>query len=214
MELSLFLIFWYGILHAFGPDHLTAIADFSIGKSRAKTMWITMAFAIGHGISLFIFAKLLESMKLSHEILEYGDIISSSVIMLIGIYLLFMALTDRINIGKHSHNGVEHTHIYFGKEHSHNDDTQTRTASALTMGALMGAGGVRGMLVTLSAISHNEVNLYMVGAFTAGVMLIFLSFGYIISIINENYLRSKKNVKIAFATAGVISLAVGAQMLI
>ena len=54
----------------------------------------------------------------------------------------------------------------------------------------------------------------MVGAFTAGVMLIFLSFGYIISLINENYLRSKKNVKIAFATAGVISLVVGAQMLI
>jgi ABC-type nickel/cobalt efflux system permease component RcnA len=36
MELSLLVIFWYGILHAFGPDHLTAIADFSIGKNKKK----------------------------------------------------------------------------------------------------------------------------------------------------------------------------------
>ena len=215
MEFSLLLIFWYGILHAFGPDHLTAIADFSIGKSRAKTMWITLAFAIGHGISLFLFAKLLEHMKLSSQILEYGDVISSSVIILIGIYLLFMALTNRINIGRHTHNGAEHIHIWFGKEHKHDtDDTEKRTASALTIGALMGAGGVRGMLVTLSAISHNEVNVAMVAAFTAGVMLIFLTFGYLVSLINENYLTTKRNVKIAFATAGVVSLVVGAQMLI
>ena len=57
-SLGLLLIFWYGILHAFGADHLTAIADFSIGKNKRKTMLITTMFAIGHGISLFIFAKL------------------------------------------------------------------------------------------------------------------------------------------------------------
>ncbi|MCB4745565.1 MAG: hypothetical protein LGB68_00185, partial [Sulfurovum sp.] len=59
MELSLLVIFWYGILHAFGPDHLTAIADFSIGKNKRKTLTITTLFAIGHGLSLFLFAKLL-----------------------------------------------------------------------------------------------------------------------------------------------------------
>ncbi len=32
-SLGLLLIFWYGILHAFGPDHLSAITDFSIGKN-------------------------------------------------------------------------------------------------------------------------------------------------------------------------------------
>ena len=41
METALVLIFWYGILHAFGPDHLTAIADFSIGKNKRKTLLIT-----------------------------------------------------------------------------------------------------------------------------------------------------------------------------
>lgn len=36
MEFSFLLIFYYGILHAFGTDHLTAIADFSIGKTVEK----------------------------------------------------------------------------------------------------------------------------------------------------------------------------------
>jgi len=36
-SIGLILIFWYGILHAFGADHLTAIADFSIGKNKRKT---------------------------------------------------------------------------------------------------------------------------------------------------------------------------------
>ena len=60
MEIGLMIIFWYGILHAFGPDHLTAIADFSIGKEAKKTFAIVSAFAVGHGMMLFMFAKLLQ----------------------------------------------------------------------------------------------------------------------------------------------------------
>ncbi len=214
-SLSLVLIFWYGILHAFGPDHLTAIADFSIGKSKKKTFFITLAFAIGHGMSLFIFAKLLESINISEEILRYGDLISSSVIIAIGLFLLYMAATDKINVGWHEHEGQKHIHIWFGKEHSHDDaELKGRVASALTIGALMGIGGVRGMLVTLSAIAHNEVNLLMVLSFTLGVALVFLIFGYFLGLVNENLMKTKQNVRVAFAIAGTISLAVGSSMLV
>ena len=215
MSIGYAVMFWYGVLHAFGPDHLTAIADFSIGKGRAKTLWITLAFAVGHGISLFIFAKILQHIDLSEELLAYGDIISSSVILLIGAYLLYMAVTDRIQLGMHSHEGKEHIHIWFGKAHDHDEaDFEKRTASALTIGALMGIGGVRGMLVTLSAIAHNEVNLWMVLAFTLGVMSVFMTFGYLISLGNDNLLTSKRNVRLAFATAGAVSVLVGSQMIL
>ncbi len=214
-SLSLVLIFWYGILHAFGPDHLTAIADFSIGKSRKKTLLITVAFAIGHGISLFIFAKILQHLNISHEILGYADVISSSVIILIGLFLLYMAATDKINVGWHEHEGQKHIHIWFGKDHSHDDaELKGRVASALTIGALMGIGGVRGMLVTLSAIAHNEVNWLMVLSFTAGVMLVFVIFGFLLALVNDNLLTTRKNVRVAFATAGIISLVVGSSMLV
>ncbi len=212
MDLSLILIFWYGVLHAFGPDHLTAIADFSIGKDKQKTILITLLFAIGHGLSLFIFAKILESVDISKDILAYGDTISATVILSMGLYILFMVITDRINLSTHTHNKKEHIHIWFGKKHSHNE--LGRKSSSFSMGVLMGIGGVRGMLVTLGAVESSVVNFSMVGAFTLGVMLVFISFGYLILYVNQNFLRDIRSVRRTFSTAGVISLVVGINILL
>ncbi|MCF6245113.1 MAG: hypothetical protein L3J43_08745 [Sulfurovum sp.] len=213
MELSLLFIFWYGILHAFGPDHLTAIADFSIGKNKRKTLLITSLFAVGHGLSLFVFAKVLESVALSEELLAYGDIISASVIIVMGVYLLSMVAMNRIQLRKHIHEGKEHIHIWFGKSHEHHDDTVAKTSS-LTLGLLMGAGGVRGMLITLGAVQGGAVDFSLVAAFTVGVMLVFGAFGMVMLYINQNFLGNLTNVRRAFATAGVISLVVGTNILI
>ncbi len=214
MELSLLLIFWYGILHAFGPDHLTAIADFSIGKNKRKTLMITTLFALGHGLSLFIFAKLLESMPISEELLGYGDVISATVIIAMGLYLLFMVATDRIQLRRHMHEGKEHIHIWFGRSHEHDGDDTVAKTSSLTLGLLMGAGGVRGMLVTLGAVQGGAVDFTMVAAFTLGVMLIFGIFGMVMLYINENFLGDLTNVRRAFTLAGIISLIVGTNILI
>jgi ABC-type nickel/cobalt efflux system permease component RcnA len=208
--MGVLLIFWYGILHATAPDHLTAIADFSIGKNRQKTIVITSLFAIGHGTMLFIFAKLLELYEISHKLLAYGDIISSSVIFALGLYLLYMVYTDKIHLKTHSHNNKKHIHIYFGKEHNHN---QKDTTSAFTIGALMGIGGVRGMLITLGVISGQSVDFTLVLAFTLGVMVIFIGLGVVILYINQNLLNNKKNIKKVFATAGLLSIIVGTSML-
>ena len=210
-HVALSLIFWYGILHAFGADHLTAIADFSIGKNKRKTILITSMFAVGHGISLFIFAKILETYKISDEILAYGDVISASVILGMGIYLLWLVFTNRINLSKHIHDGKEHIHIYFGKEHSH---TNKDVSSAFAIGTLMGIGGVRGMLVTLGLVESASVDFTMVLAFTLGVMIIFMAFGSFILYINKNLLTSKQNIRKVFTVAGVISVAVGTNFLL
>ena len=210
MEVGYLFIFWYGILHAFGADHLTAITDFSIGKSMKKTMVITLAFAFGHGMMLFVFAKLLELYNIPENILAYGDIISSSVIIGMGFYLLYLVGADKIHLNKHIHDGDEHIHIYFGKEHSHNENSSL--TSALTMGALMGIGGVRGMLVTLGALQGQSIDFSMVLAFIIGVSVVFVSFGGVILYLNKEFLTNKTNVRRVFTTAGVISVGVGVNM--
>jgi ABC-type nickel/cobalt efflux system permease component RcnA len=213
MELSLLVIFWYGILHAFGPDHLTAIGDFSIGKNRAKTLLITSLFALGHGLSLFLFAKVLASVDISKKILGYGDIISAMVIIVMGMYLLFMVATQRIQLHKHMHEDKEHIHIWFGKSHEHHSDTVAKTSS-LTLGLLMGAGGVRGMLITLGAVQNTQVDFSMITAFTLGVMLVFGVFGIVMLYVNQNFLGTLINVRRVFGVAGVISLVVGTNILL
>jgi len=211
MEAGLLLIFWYGILHAFGPDHLTAIADFSIGKNKRKTLLITTLFALGHGLSLFIFAKILQYTALSEEVLAYGDMISAMVIIGIGAYLLMMVFTDRIQLRKHKHGEKEHIHIWFGKSHEHHALENT---SSFSLGLLMGAGGVRGMLITLSAVQGGSVDLSMVALFTLGVMLVFFAFGLLILYVNENFLGDLQNIRRTFATAGLVSLLVGTNILL
>ena len=212
-HIGLLLIFWYGVLHAFGADHLTAIADFSIGKDKAKTMLITILFAIGHGVSLFVFAKILQSTNMQADILEYGDIISATIIFGMGLYLLYMVFSDKVQIKKHIHeDGKEHIHVWFGPSHTHDDNIQK--SSSFTMGLLMGAGGVRGMLITLSAVGSGDVSLLMIAFFTAGVMLIFVLFGLSLSYFNNNFLNNKTNLRRAFTLAGSVSLIVGANILI
>ncbi len=211
METGLLLIFWYGVLHAFGPDHLAVIADFSIGRRLKRTMMITFAFALGHGAMLFLFAKMLTHMEVPDYLLVYGDLIASLAIIAIGLYLLYLVATDRIHLGHHSHDGEEHIHIWFGEAHRH--DTKRDALSVFSIGALMGIGGVRGMLVTLGMLEAQSVDLGMVAMFVAGVTLVFALFGAAVLALNQNLLTTQRNVRRAFATAGGASLLVGFGMI-
>lgn len=212
MEIGLIIIFWYGILHAFGPDHLTAIADFSIGKEAKKTFMIVSAFAIGHGLMLFVFAKLLEHVAIPESITAYGDVIASSVILSIGVYLLYMVYSNKIHLHSHVHDGKKHVHIWFGNEHDHKSGMGS--GSAFGIGVLMGIGGVRGMLVTLGMLQGQSVDATMVLAFILGVMVVFTVFGWVILWVNKDILTNIKNVRRAFATVGAISVLVGGNMLL
>ena len=210
MEVGLFIIFWYGILHAFGPDHLTVIADFSIGKNVKKTAMITLLFALGHGLTLFFFASILQSFPAIEAFTDYGDLISASVIILMGCYLLYIVLTDRILLNKHLHDGKEHVHISFTRKHSHRF---SEMMPVLSLGVLMGVGGVRGMLVTLGLVNHQEVTLSLIAVFALGVMVVFLCFGFFILYLNRYLLNSLTNIKRVFSMLGLISIAVGGRIL-
>lgn len=212
MELGLMIIFWYGILHAFGPDHLTAIADFSIGKETKKTFMIVGAFAVGHGLMLFMFAKLLQHFSIPESVTAYGDVIASTVILSIGLYLLYMVYSNKIHLHSHIHDNKKHVHIWFGKEHEH--QSAGGSGSAFGIGVLMGIGGVRGMLVTLGMMEGQSIDFTMVLAFIAGVMVVFLAFGWVILWINKDILTNIQNVRRAFATVGMISVLVGGNMLL
>jgi len=173
---------------------------------------ITSLFAIGQGVALFVLAKLLQVYNISESITNYGDLISASVIIMMGTYLLYMVMSDRIQLGRHKHEGKEHIHIWFGRSHEHK--SKLAPVSAFSMATLMGIGGVRGMLVTLGMLQGESINLMMVLAFILGVTVLFLAFGLFILYINNNLLTTKKNVRKIFTTAGIISVVVGSQMLI
>ena len=202
MEYSLLIIFYYGILHALGPDHLSAIALFSIGKKKKTALMLSLLFAVGHGITLYLLALLIEQFA-SDSLLEYGDIISSSVILLMGLYLVYLAITNKIRINHHHHADDKHTHIYYEDSHFH-DKTML-----VSLGLLMGVGGLRGMLITLTVISHQAIGVEMIVAFILGISLVFLLFGYLIYLINARLIYSASTLRYAVTSVGLLSIAIG-----
>jgi cytochrome c biogenesis protein CcdA len=122
-----------------------------------------------------------------------------------------MVFSHRIQLRKHTHGDKEHIHIWFGKSHEHNG---IENSSSFSLGLLMGAGGVRGMLITLAAVQGGVVDFTMVGLFTLGVMLVFLAFGLLMLYVNQNFLGNLQNVRRTFATAGLVSLLVGTDILL
>jgi len=208
MEYSLLIIFYYGILHALGPDHLSAIALFSIGKKRKQALLLSLLFAIGHGITLLLLAFIIEHFA-SDTLLQYGDIISSTVILLMGLYLVYLATTNKIRINNHHHhdsdnkNSHQHVHIYYENEHLHDKSL------LVSLGLLMGVGGLRGMLITLTVISNQTVGFEMVIAFILGISLVFLVFGYLIYLINARLIQSASTLRYAVTSVGLLSIAIG-----
>jgi len=202
MEYSLLIIFYYGILHALGPDHLSAIALFSIGKKKKTALLLSFLFAVGHGITLYLLALLIQYFA-SDSLLQYGDIISSAVILLMGLYLVYLAVTNKIRINHHQHDDDKHTHIYYEDAHFH-DKTML-----VSLGLLMGVGGLRGMLITLTVISHQTVGIGMIIAFILGISLVFLLFGYLIYLINARLIYSANTLRYAVSSVGLLSIAIG-----
>ena len=202
MDFGLLIILYYGILHALGPDHLSAIALFSIGKNKKETFILSFLFALGHGTMLYLLALFVGQIA-NENILQYGDTISSAVILLMGLYLVYLAITNKIRIDHHAHATDHHTHIYYKDAHLHDK------SMLLSLGLLMGIGGIRGMLVTLSIISHQNVGIEMVLAFIIGVSIVFLLFGYLIYLINENLIKSVNALRYGILTVGILSISIG-----
>lgn len=202
MDYGLLLILYYGVLHALGPDHLSAIALFSIGKKKRETFILSLLFALGHGSMLYLLALFVGQIA-DESILQYGDTISSTVIVMMGLYLIYLAFTNKIRIDNHDHQSHAHTHVYYQDAHLHDK------SMLVSLGLLMGVGGIRGMLVTLSIISHQSVGLEMIFAFIAGVSIVFLLFGYFIYLINENFIRSANALRYGIMSVGLLSVAIG-----
>ncbi len=206
MEFSLLIIFYYGILHALGPDHLSAIALFSIGKKKKQALFLSLLFAIGHGVTLYFLALFIRYFA-SDNLLQYGDIISSVVILVMGAYLLYLALSNKLHINYHHHDQNEenqdHVHIYYENEHLHDK------GMLVSLGLLMGVGGLRGMLITLTVIAHQAIGVEMIIAFILGVSFVFILFGYLIYLINSRFIVSNNILRYAVTSVGLLSITIG-----
>ena len=140
---------------------------------------------------------------LSDSILSYGDLISSAAIVLVGAHLIYLVLKNEIIINKHEHKEKSHIHIHYKGRHFHDKKT------LLSTGILMGFGGFRGMLVTLSLVANGKVGVDMIVAFVLGVSVVFGVFGYFVYLLNERFANSLKGIRIVIISIALLSISIG-----
>lgn len=189
MEYGLFIVLMYGIIHAFGPDHLSAIALTSVGKSKKEVLIISSFFALSHGIVLFLLAKFLYLIAGSF-ILQYADMITWTILFILGLNLIYIGLQDNINLFEYENNIKK---------------TKSRI-TIIVLGVLMGLGGLRGILVTLGAVSTTTLGFDMIIAFVFGTSIVFIGFGYLMFILNSSTKHNLRFFRKCLLAIGVISI--------
>lgn len=190
-----------GALHALEPGHakaLTAAYLVGIRGTWREALALGLSAAIAHGavvVALAATALWLGRAALADEGLRWLGLISGSVVMLIGGWILWRRLRPRRHVA-HDHDEHEHDH-HDHDHHDHNDHEDDHGHShALpehaTRGERVGMGqvvlfGITGGLlpcpasvsVMLLALTLGQVALgvTMVAAFSLGLALAFIGVG-------------------------------------
>jgi hypothetical protein len=182
--LLLAMIFFAGVLHGLGPDHLAAITAFGAvaGRDFRRITFFSIRFASGHALVIAAAALVAHfgrtSLPLSWE--RGFDLAAAGVLLLTGVTLLIALAMGKISIHAHEHHhtgGVhDHFHVHFhrivGHGHRHGK-------LAFALGGLFALGGARSLLVIVpvAVAATATVSLIRITAFTVGIAASMVAYG-------------------------------------
>lgn len=189
MELGLLIIIFYGILHALGPDHLSALALTSVGKNKKEIFFISTLFALGHGVVLFVFVLLMSNLLVS-TFIEYADFASWIILIFLGINLIYIGIKND-------------KELFVFKS---NNNKQSNRMTIFILAVLMGLGGLRGMLITLSVISTTTLTFDLLASFVLGTCIVFFLFGYFMHLISDTVVKHHSAFRSVMVIVGLIAI--------
>lgn len=145
-----------GIIHVFsGPDHIAAVAPFTVEKG--KKGWLTGFFwGIGHSSGVWIVGTLVFLLREAIPV----DIISTwserfvgVMLIAIGLWGMRRALRNRLHYHEHKHDGVEHAHFHAHHSGEHEHRAAHRHSHVpLGIGLIHGLAGSSHLLGVLPAL--------------------------------------------------------------
>jgi hypothetical protein len=182
--LLLAVIFFAGILHGLGPDHLAAITAYGAigGHGFRRLSFFSLRFAGGHAMVLLAAALLAHFGRMALPAAwERGfDVTGGSLLVLTGTALLAGLLSGKLAIHRHdhihAHGHHEHLHAHFSARSQH-QHAHGRLAFAL--GGLFALGGARSLLVLIPAAMAATLadSMLRVGAFALGIVIAMCAYG-------------------------------------
>jgi ABC-type nickel/cobalt efflux system permease component RcnA len=166
-----------GLAHVLsGPDHLAALAPFTVDRPR-RALMAGVQWALGHSCGVILIglaSLLLREIIPVNLISSYSERAVGILLIGIGLWGFKKAFATRLHAHQHTHDGEHHTHIHVHKSgHIPNEHPfHLHSHAALGIGTLHGlAGGshLLGVLPALALPSRFGAISYMI-AFGVGTL--------------------------------------------
>jgi hypothetical protein len=183
------ILIWAGLLagavHVVsGPDHLLALAPFSIQSDQSKT-WIGIKWGLGHGIGIACVAIGLLFVKTQIDVVqvsEWAELMVGFVLIAVGVKALFMARKLVIHDHDHAHdhghfsNGHQHQHshlhVHVGESrHPHPSTDKAHLHAPMWIGLLHGVAGTGHLfgLVPALGLGLGDAGIYLTAYVIASI---------------------------------------------
>lgn len=181
-------MFALGFAHAFGPDHLAAIAALA-GRdaTRRRVFAVSLRFALGHSAVLLACAlvSLTAGLLPSESTMKIAETAGGLVLIGVGAASLHALF---------AHTGAH--------EHRHGLGTSF-------IGGILAVSGVRSFVLAMPAVAGHGAGLGLVAAFGLGVVSGMVLFGTALGLGGERFARSPRLQVASGLVTGLLSLGMG-----
>lgn len=187
-----------GIQHSFEPDHMAAVSVLATDEkqsraSRWKLIWRSSHWALGHSLSLMLFAVLVLLLK-SQLSLE----MSSKVEMLVGPIMIWL--------------GIVAIRRNFVPQRTNDQENTQKVSRSFWVGmihGLAGTGGACTVALTLAA-SDAKTAVWIIVIQSLGIIISMSAYGYFFAFSIEKFVSKRELfLKAVNYIVGVFSIIIG-----
>jgi cytochrome c biogenesis protein CcdA len=191
-----------GVQHSFEPDHMAAVSvlasEHKDSRNRWKMVWRSSHWALGHSLTLILFATLVLILKSTFSLQ-----ISETVEWFIGPLMIWLGLMAiRRNFKKQVHENIK--------------TTSGKISKSFWVGmihGLAGTGTACAVALTLAA-KDSFTAVYIIILQSAGIIISMSAYGYLFAFSFSRFAAKKQIVlKIVNYTIGAFSILIGAMTL-
>jgi ABC-type nickel/cobalt efflux system permease component RcnA len=153
LPLALALGFVGGFKHAFEPDHLIAVSTLLHQETRlVRALRMGLAWGAGHTTMLVLAGLLINLLQLQVGEAQLGYFEIPVAIMLLGLggWTLYDALSRVFKLHRHTHDGVEHYHVG-SHPHPHGFTLRRSGWQGYVVGLVHGLAGSGALLLLVTA---------------------------------------------------------------
>jgi nickel/cobalt exporter len=179
----LIFVFFLGIVHGLGPDHLAAITVFGSrgGRQAHRLAWFSIRFALGHAFVIVlagISAKLGKSLMSAWWEAKF-DIAGGAFLIATGLLLMIGLFTGKFHAymhEQHEHRSGDSRFFHF---HGPQNGRHPHGRFALLLGAFFAMGGFRALLAVapIALASGLGQSILRIALFTLGIVVSMLAYG-------------------------------------